>query len=280
MRDFEKEIAAWRKTMARASGHNHEMLDELEAHLRDEIERLVCGGTTEDKVFQIALANLGSPSAVGAEFQKLADATRPKWKPVTIAQVVFVIVAVLCAGTLLPRIGHERMTILLASHILAATVGYVSMFIMGALGICYVLASWFQQIGRAQRYALRRASFQFATLAFTLTALAVVLGIFWAKENLGRFWAWDVKETGALFVLGSAIIMVGLCWLKGTSPNTIACMSIIGNVSTAWAWFGSVSGGFTPGPHLLVFAASQFVVLLGAAAFAIKNKTGAECDRL
>jgi len=171
------------------------------------------------------------------------------------------------------------MTILLASHILTVTVGYVTMFIMGALGICHMLANWFQQIGPAQRYALQRASFQFATIAFTLTAIGVVLGMFWAKENLGRYWAWDVKETGAVFVLGCAIIMIGLRWLKGTRPNTIACMSIIGNLSTAWAWFGSVNGGFKPGPLMLAFTASQLVVLLGAAAFAMKNKGAAECDQ-
>jgi hypothetical protein len=260
MRDLEKQIADWRKSMAKATGHRPEALDELELHLRDEIDRLRRAGAADTDAFQTAVSSIGSPSALGAEFGKLALARRAKWKPVTIAQVLCLGLAVLAAVVLTARIGDGRMTVLLASHVLVVTVGYATMFIMGGVGISYVLASWFGQTGPTQRYALQRATFQFATLSAVLTFIGIVLGMIWAKENLGRYWAWDPKENGGLLVVSCALIALAVRWFRPVSSGAIAFITILGNIGTAWAWFGA-NTGFQPSAALIAFTASQCILL-------------------
>jgi len=83
MRDMEKEIAEWRRGMRETSKHRPQALDELEAHLREEIERLVRSGTSSEEAFELAVAKLGPPGAVGAEFEKLEAMRGAKWKPAT-----------------------------------------------------------------------------------------------------------------------------------------------------------------------------------------------------
>jgi hypothetical protein len=270
MRDLEKQIADWRRTMAKTS--SSEAVEELEAHLREEIDRLHRAGTPKDAAFATALSNIGSPSALAAEFDKLALAGRAKWKPVTIAQWLCIAAALGFAVLLISRIGHGRMTLLLASHVLPVTVGYGMMFIIGGLGICHVLACWLQQSGPRQRNVFRRATFKLATIAGVLTAIGLVIGMFWAKENWGRYWTWDPKENGALLVIGWAMMTSALICFKPTHYNMIAIMSIVGNICTAWAWFGTagtvsrdghVIAGMHATPLLLAFTVSHCIVLCG-----------------
>ena len=49
MHNLEKSIAEWRKTMMAAPAVNHETLDELENHLRENVEQLVRSGITSVK---------------------------------------------------------------------------------------------------------------------------------------------------------------------------------------------------------------------------------------
>ena len=53
------------------------MIDELESHLRDEVERLTRGGLPLDQAWPQAVARLGGPEQLAAEFAKVppADAT-------------------------------------------------------------------------------------------------------------------------------------------------------------------------------------------------------------
>jgi hypothetical protein len=265
MRDLEKQIADWRKSMAKATGHRPEALDELELHLRDEIDRLCRAGAAETDAFQTAVSNIGSAAALGAEFEKLTLARRAKWKPVTIAQVLCLGIAVLIAGLLMARIGHGRMTPLLASHVLVVTVGYGTMFIMGGLGICYVLANWFGQTGPTQRYALQRATFQFATLSAVLTLVGIILGMIWAKENWDRYWAWDPKENGGLLVIVCAAATAALRWLKPARFETLAFLTIVGSMLTAWAWFGTAGTVDRDGHRVGTMQFTPFLVALTVA---------------
>jgi len=261
MRDIEKEIAEWRRGMRETSKHRPQALDELEAHLREEIARLEQAGTQAEKAFELAVAKLGPPAAVGAEFEKLEAMRGAKWKPATLAQWACIGMSVLVAASLLPRVGHGRMTLLLASHAVALTIGYLTMFILGGLAVSYVLVDLFQKTTSTQRYALRRASLQLATVAMTLTAIGIVLGMFWAKENWGRYWAWDPKETGAAAILGCAVAIAALRWFRSTSHNAIPVAGIIGSMGTAVAWFGG-NASMRFGPLLIAFIAGHCVVLV------------------
>src|SRR5688572_14759809 len=164
MRDLEKKIAEWRRNMAKSAGQRVEPRDELETHLREEIERSARTGTSPEQAFELAVSKLGSADALRAEFHKLDQMRGAKWKPATFAQWACLAVGVLGAVVILPRIGQGRMTVLLTSHVLAVTIGYSTMFIVGGLAMCYVFAEWFQGTGPSQRYALRRTVFQLAAV--------------------------------------------------------------------------------------------------------------------
>jgi len=69
MFDLKKEVANWRRQMA-AGEINSESLQELEAHLRDDIEHSVRAGLGESQAFEEAVRRLGGAPALRSEFAK------------------------------------------------------------------------------------------------------------------------------------------------------------------------------------------------------------------
>ncbi|MEO5957918.1 MAG: hypothetical protein ABIZ49_12390 [Opitutaceae bacterium] len=84
MFDLEQEIAKWRREME-ATGLVPEVLNELEEHLREDIERQV-RGVNVPEVFQAALLRIGRPCALRDEFDLvnrpgvIETFRRHKWK--------------------------------------------------------------------------------------------------------------------------------------------------------------------------------------------------------
>ena len=74
-------------------------------------------------------------------------------------------------------------------------------------------------------------------LALAATALGVFLGGVWAKDNLGRFGAGTLKETGAI-VLAWDAIMILFCWRRPAATHVAMLLAFAGNVVVAAAWFG------------------------------------------
>jgi hypothetical protein len=68
--NLELAIAEWRRNMASAGIKPVEALDELESHLRDEVEQHVREGSSEAHAFATAVARIGSPEALRTEFRK------------------------------------------------------------------------------------------------------------------------------------------------------------------------------------------------------------------
>jgi hypothetical protein len=259
MRDLEQQIANWRRTMAKVSGYRPELLNELEQHLRDEIDQPRRTGISVDKAFDMAVSKLGTPAHVMAEFNKLTS-TRASWLPVKIARWFLAAIAVVLA--IVFAIKGERFGLLLGTHIACVTLGYLMTFVIGGLGICALCAQWFGSTGPTQRHALLQSVFQFAAISAILVAIAVLLGAFWAKDHLGRYWGWDLKETGGAVVLGWITLFAFLRWLR-PAPTLIAPLAVLGNIITAWAWFGlNAGGGILHSALLTAFIAAHLLLLL------------------
>jgi hypothetical protein len=76
----------------------------------------------------------------------------------------------------------------------------------------------------------------FATL---LSFVGTVLGGIWADQSWGRFWGWDPKENGAvLIVLWNALILHAR-WCGLVRDRGLAVLAVVGNMVTAWSWFGT-----------------------------------------
>lgn len=59
-------IAEWRRYLLRQSAIQEEDADELESHLRDEIDALIGAGLAADEAFLVATKRLGQIAAIGA----------------------------------------------------------------------------------------------------------------------------------------------------------------------------------------------------------------------
>ena len=73
MRNLENDIAIWRQQMFAAGINSDEVLDELESHLREDIERRIWSGANAAKVFQIAVNQFGEPQSLESEFEKVKE---------------------------------------------------------------------------------------------------------------------------------------------------------------------------------------------------------------
>jgi ABC-type transport system involved in cytochrome c biogenesis permease subunit len=105
-----------------------------------------------------------------------------------------------------------------------------------------------------------------------LTVVGVLLGAWWAREHLGRFWAWDLLEIGG----GSVLVWYGLtlfCLLCATGgARTEMLLGVAGNIVVSLSWFGphlvaprqAHAYGFptTAALCLLGFVAVQLLLLL------------------
>jgi hypothetical protein len=76
MFDLEQAIAEWRRRMAAGGLESSELLDELESHLRDDIERQVRLGADGRHAYEAAVERLGRPGALQLEFAKAGIRSR------------------------------------------------------------------------------------------------------------------------------------------------------------------------------------------------------------
>ncbi len=76
MFDLEQAIAEWRTQMLAAGIQSPVPLEELEMHLRDEIEQQMKSGLNEQEIFNSAVQKIGQAGLLKAEFKK-ARCTRP-----------------------------------------------------------------------------------------------------------------------------------------------------------------------------------------------------------
>ena len=150
----------------------------------------------------------------------------------------------------------------LATHVVVVTLGYAATFVAGFLAITYVVRGIFSEaITPELNRSLSKMVFGILCFATLFSFVGTVLGGIWADQSWGRFWGWDPKENGALIiVLWNALIlharMGGLVRERG-----IMNLAIVGNIVTAWSWFGVNMLGI--GLHSYGFMSAAFWWLLG-----------------
>jgi hypothetical protein len=254
MHRLEQRITDWRKGMTAARGIGRETLEELENHLREIIDEHLRRGLSESEAFQKALAQVGPPPAISSEFGKL---THSMWWPVKVAIGLGFAAAVAMTMLMVARFDGKSFGLLLATHVFTVTLGYLSTFLIGGVGICFVCQRCFSDFSPARLESLSRISFIFAGIAACLTAIGIVLGMIWARAEWGRFWGWDVKEIGALSVIVWLVFFMAAQRSRRVSARGVLLLTIFGNVIVSLAWFGAnmVSNVHSYGtPGFLMFA--------------------------
>jgi hypothetical protein len=72
MFDLDHAIRDWRRQMAAEGIKSSETLDELEGHLRDEMDQQTRSGSSAQEAFEAAVQVIGQPASLKVEFEKIA----------------------------------------------------------------------------------------------------------------------------------------------------------------------------------------------------------------
>jgi ABC-type transport system involved in cytochrome c biogenesis permease subunit len=160
----------------------------------------------------------------------------------------------------------------LSTHVISVTAGYAVTFLAGFIGICALVhrmatsydsyppglrpkqSEEFQQI-------LYRMIYGIVCFAIFFSFIGTVLGGLWADDSWGRFWGWDPKENGAMMIVLWNAILLHARWDKQVGPRGFAVLAVLGNIVTAWSWFGTNQLGI--GLHSYGFTSGALYTLVG-----------------
>ena len=164
----------------------------------------------------------------------------------------------------------------LTTHVLSVTIGYSATFMAGILAILYlVLGMTTPAIDRPTARLLTQMVYGTICFALLFSFVGTVLGGIWADQSWGRFWGWDPKENGAVMIVIMNAITLHAWWGRMIKPRGLMLLAVVGNIITAWAWFGTNllgvglhNYGFMSGTKawLAIFILSQLVIITTAAA--------------
>ena len=159
----------------------------------------------------------------------------------------------------------------LALHVTCVTAGYAATFVAGLFGIMYVVRGVLTPSLDAS-LAKETSRMIYGTLCFAIffSFFGTVLGGLWADDSWGRFWGWDPKENGALIIVLWNAVVLHAHFGRLVGQRGLAVLAIVGNIVTAWSWFGVNelgvglhSYGFTDGVLMILglFVASQLLII-------------------
>ncbi len=128
----------------------------------------------------------------------------------------------------------------LATHVTCVTLGYVATLVGGLIGIVYIIGGVFTT-GMRGPQGKQVAGMLYGTLCFAtlLSFTGTVLGGIWADQSWGRFWGWDPKENGAVLIVIWNALILHARWAGLVKPRGMAVLAVVGNMWTAWSWFGT-----------------------------------------
>ncbi len=236
MRDLEEKIAQWRKKMAAGGVKTPAVLDELEGHLREDVQARISAGDSESVAFQTAVARIGSAGALQTEFNKITGAVS---LPVLIGASIWISAVVLGLVLFSNRVAAGTLGPLLFTHVLTITAGYGAAFLVGALAACYIYCRWAGRLSPALREDLTRATLRFTYISAVLNVAGFLLGMLWAHKYRGAVWLNDPREFGGVCVCLWFVVLCLAYSAKKVTDHTRMLLSLIGNMLVASAWFGA-----------------------------------------
>lgn len=162
-------------------------------------------------------------------------------------------------------------SVFLTIHVFTIALGFAGMILSGVESHLVL----FRNAKESPLYRL-----MYATLVFGLlfTVMGTLLGGVWADFAWGRFWGFDPKECGALFVILWALLLLHLRAGKFVSPRGFALLNCFNIIVTFLCWFGVNllgiglhSYGFQRGS--VIWLAAFILVDLIVIAFLVKKRT-------
>jgi len=128
----------------------------------------------------------------------------------------------------------------LATHVIIVTLGYAATFLAGILGCIFIIGSTLTTAMTKERtQAMTRMIFGVICFGLLFSFVGTVLGGIWADQSWGRFWGWDPKENGAVLIVIWNALILHARWGGLVRERGVATLAVVGNIVTAWSWFGT-----------------------------------------
>jgi ABC-type transport system involved in cytochrome c biogenesis permease subunit len=148
----------------------------------------------------------------------------------------------------------------LATHVVVVTIGYSATFLAGFLGVAYIgLGVFTRTLKTDPGKTLPKTVYGVICFASLASFVGTVLGGIWADQSWGRFWGWDPKENGAALIVLMNLLTLHARWGGMVRERGVAVLAVLGNIVTAWSWFGTNMLGV--GLHSYGFMASAVFYL-------------------
>ncbi len=149
----------------------------------------------------------------------------------------------------------------LATHVVTVVAGYGATFLAGFLALIYIVRGVFtKSLDQPTADALARMVYGIVCFATLFSLIGTMLGGIWADQSWGRFWGWDPKENGALIIVIWNAVILHARWGGLVKQRGLMCLAVVGNIVTAWSWFGVNLLGV--GLHSYGFVESTFLWLI------------------
>lgn len=128
----------------------------------------------------------------------------------------------------------------LATHVTCVTFGYAATFVAGFVAIAFILMGLFTPLLTREAFkSISQIIYGIVCFATLLSFTGTVLGGIWADQSWGRFWGWDPKENGALLIVVWNALILHARWCGWVKQRGVAVLALVGNMITAWSWFGT-----------------------------------------
>lgn len=125
-------------------------------------------------------------------------------------------------------------SIFLTIHVFTIALGYCGMILSGIVAHILLIRSS-ENMGETPLYSLLYKTLSFGSI---MTIVGTLLGGVWADFAWGRFWGFDPKECGALFVILWSMILLHLLMGHYVKPRIFALLNSFNVIIIFLCWFG------------------------------------------
>lgn len=109
----------------------------------------------------------------------------------------------------------------LSLHVFTIACGFSLLLVSGITAHVSLVC---RSLGKPTKPGVQAVLWKTLHAGFFFSALGILFGGFWADVAWGRFWGWDPKENGALFVMLWILIVMHLKWGRLVQPKTLDVM--------------------------------------------------------
>ncbi len=132
----------------------------------------------------------------------------------------------------------------LLAHVITCFIGYAAFAIAAALGIMYLVKSYFGDESKEEGALLPPLKtlddiiHKSMIFGFIWLSAGIITGAVWANSAWGTYWSWDPKETWSLITWFVYAITLHARYTRGISGRTIAWLSLIGLAAVIFTYYG------------------------------------------